>query len=190
MEEVDAIQKFNDEAPRVVTAAARLEIRTDQEYQLAAEFAGYNKAALETIEEERVKQTKPMNEALKATNAFFKRAREPYDQALTMVKAKLAQYQEDCCVREKLAIEAAKACDTHDAILAVSATVNASAPVAGNVQSRTYYEFVIEDESKVPDEFWAVDEKALGAFVRATKGAKVIPGVRVVIRKDVAVGKV
>ena len=38
----------------------------------------------------------------------------------------------------------------------------------------------IVNEAEVPDQFWKIDEVALNAFVRATKGQRPIPGVEII----------
>jgi hypothetical protein len=190
MTESNAIKKYEEQAPRVVEMATRVEIRCDADYQEAAGIAGQIKSAIGEIEDTRTGITKPMREALNQANAFFKRVSGPFEEAEKILKQKLAQYGQEAREREAKALQAAASAGTHEALIAVAATIGHSAPVASNVQSRTYYEFEITDRDAIPEEFWAVDEKALGAYVRATKGSKEVPGVRVIVRKDVAVGKI
>lgn len=52
-------------------------------------------------------------------------------------------------------------------------------PKMQDVQTRTNWKFEITDASLVPREYLIVDEKAVGAMVRARKGDTKIPGVRV-----------
>ena len=51
--------------------------------------------------------------------------------------------------------------------------------VPGMVE-RYNYSFEIIDRDAIPDQFWIVDEKAIGAIVRAQKDACQIPGIKVI----------
>jgi hypothetical protein len=51
---------------------------------------------------------------------------------------------------------------------------------------RTLYDFEVVDPNLVPDEFWMIDEKKIGALVRASKGTMVPPGVKVIETTSVA----
>lgn len=53
------------------------------------------------------------------------------------------------------------------------------APKAEGLGSRTSYKFRVVDDSQVPREYLVVDEKSIGAIVRARKGRITIPGVEI-----------
>lgn len=59
--------------------------------------------------------------------------------------------------------------------------VQSEAPAVAGIRKRTVYNFKVVDETLVPRQFLCVDEKAIGAFVRAKKqvGSDLIPGVLV-----------
>lgn len=52
-------------------------------------------------------------------------------------------------------------------------------PKVEGISYREDIDFEIEDESLIPREFLMVNEKAIRAFVKATKGSQKIPGVRI-----------
>lgn len=47
------------------------------------------------------------------------------------------------------------------------------------------YGYEIQDEAKVPREYLCVDDRKIGAVVRASKGSIAIPGVRIIRRESV-----
>lgn len=54
-----------------------------------------------------------------------------------------------------------------------------TAPKVAGTRKTTTWKYEIVDESAIPREFLCVDEKAIGAYVRARKDSTSIPGVRV-----------
>lgn len=66
--------------------------------------------------------------------------------------------------------------------------VEAEVPQVNGVSYRTDWDFEIVDESLIPRQFLMVNDKAIRAFVRATKGQQEIPGVRI-FAKQVLVRK-
>lgn len=57
--------------------------------------------------------------------------------------------------------------------------IEPTTPKVEGTSVRTFWKYEIVDSSKVPREYMIVDEKAIGAMVRAKKGSTSIPGVRV-----------
>lgn len=52
-------------------------------------------------------------------------------------------------------------------------------PTVDGLSFRTVWKFEVETPSLVPDNFWVIDDKAIGAVVRTQKERTVIPGVRI-----------
>lgn len=72
-----------------------------------------------------------------------------------------------------------KAQEIIDSVPVIAAPVLADAeiPKQHGVKVRKIWKFRVVDEAKVPRDWLVVDEKGLGAFARATKGARKVPGV-------------
>ena len=60
--------------------------------------------------------------------------------------------------------------------------------VAG-ISTKKIWKFEITDASQIPREWLIPDEKAIGAFVRATKGAKPIAGINIYEEETIAAGR-
>ncbi len=71
----------------------------------------------------------------------------------------------------------------------VAPIIQREAPKVPGISPRVTYSFEIVDESQVPDAWWVIDAKAVGAFVKSTKGARPIPGIRIFEVSDIAASK-
>lgn len=61
------------------------------------------------------------------------------------------------------------------------------APRIDGISYRDVWTFEIVDSARIPPEFWMVDEKKIGAVVRAMRSACNIPGIKVVVNRIAAV---
>jgi hypothetical protein len=158
-------------------------IETAEDFQVFADTLREIKTKRKIIEEEKDKVTRPMREALAAARELFDKIDDQYKTAESTIKRLIADYsvREQEAERKKLAA----ALDSGNARALVDLASQA-APVAQGVSTRDKFEFVIKDPSLVPDEYKCIDEKKIGAVVRASKGTIVIPGVEVVISTTVS----
>lgn len=178
-----ALEKYQAEIKQGLVAQARAAvITTDEDYQEICLVARRVKTRIEAIEEERKKITVPLNEALRNTNALARSVSEQYELAERILKDKISAHLQ---AAKELEAEVVQQTQTHDQL----GVVALAAPVAEGVSERTYYDFVIEDPSQVPDTFWVIDEKALRAYIKATKGKTPVPGVKILTKKDVAISR-
>lgn len=159
------------------------EIATKEDFQVFADVLRDIKTHRKVIEEEREKVLKPQRDALAASRALFDRLDNQYEEAEKHIKLLIADYTVREQAEERKRLSAAL--ESGDARVAVDLASQA-APVAQGVSTREKFSFVIENPSLVPDEHWVIDEKRIGALVRAAKGAIVIPGVRVVVETTVS----
>jgi hypothetical protein len=74
------------------------------------------------------------------------------------------------------------------AVIAPVISVASVAPKAAGVSMRTAWHVEIVDASLVPRDWLTVNEKALEAFARSTKGAVAVAGVRFFSEQTMAVG--
>lgn len=147
----------------------------------------------------------------KRTVALRDSLAKPLDEAERMVKARVggflaeherqrreaeaaaqAEAQRQAEAEQAAEAEALEAAGQHEAAAAVAlapveAPVVIAAPIAkpAGLSTVTTWHFVVDNPLVVPREYLAVDEKKIGAVVRALKGAAKIPGVRVYSTEDV-----
>lgn len=160
------------------------EIASQEEFEAYSDVLREVKTRRKVIAEEEDKVTRPQREALAAARALFKTLDAQFESAEKKLKALIADYDQRRKEEEKKALEAALQSDNARALVNLAAQ---AAPVAQGVSVRTLYDFIIVDPDKIPDDFWVVDEKKIGAVVRSTKGSIVIPGVEIVQRSSVSV---
>ncbi|KJU83916.1 hypothetical protein MBAV_003883 [Candidatus Magnetobacterium bavaricum] len=108
------------------------------------------------------------------------------------LEAEANKQHDDLCLQEAVALEKAGNVDAAMAILDApghtpAPLVVSNIPKVTGVSEREVWKFEVVDASKVPEQYKTVDEKKIGAIVRALKGITDIPGVRVWSEKQVAV---
>lgn len=159
------------------------QITSTEEYQELADSLRDIKTRRKFIAEEEDKVTRPLREGLNAARALFKNIDAQYLTSENKIKALLAAYDTERKEAERKALSAALETDNARALVTLAAQ---AAPVAQGVSMRTLYDFEVVDPNLVPDEFWMIDEKKIGALVRASKGTMVPPGVKVIETTSVA----
>lgn len=175
-----SLQKYEAEADAVNTALAKVQITDAASYEAAADYLRDVKTTLKTIEQQRTEITKPMNAALKKTNELFAKVSKKYLTAEAGLKGKIAVYLEAEKEREiKLLTSIAEGTSALE-------LASQGAPVAQGVSTRTTYDFEVVNESLIPDEFWALDDKKIGAYVRAMNDGTAPPGIKAVARTIVS----
>lgn len=207
------LEQLQQEIAVIEGVAANYIVTTPEQYADAGEQLMIVKSHQKVVEEERTKITKPMNDGLKAANAFFKKFSERLDSIESKFKTALIAYKtaEDQKLRadqareeekarkerEKLEAQAAKASAAgreeraaellQRAAAVVAPIVIADAPskVTG-ISMRDAWEYEVIDLSLVPREFMILNEKAVNAWVGSMKGDTKIPGIRVSCRKVMA----
>lgn len=164
--------------------AAGIRVRTDQEFEVAAEFLIRIKAAKKRVEDVIGPFVKDAHAAWKAAVARRKEIEAPLDEAEAKVKPLLSAYQEQ---KERQAIlerEAqAEAVAAGDVGALMEPVSSGEAPKVAGMSFREHWQFEITDARQVPREFLMPDEGKIGGVVRAMKGSASIPGVRVWMTK-------
>lgn len=177
----ESLAKLSDEADEVLERLQTVPVSTRDEYAFAAELVRDVATTLAEIESERVKITKPQYDAWRATNDLFARVRKRYEEADAILRTKMEAY---------LAAEAAREVALLQEVAAGNVTALAAlgdaAPVADGVSTRTRLGWEVVDEAIIPDEYWVLDKKAIGAAVKA---GKKIPGVKTTKSPAIAVEK-
>jgi len=189
----------------LLSHAQGIEIANDAQDAEAKAFLAQLHTASKRWEELRHWFVDPLNRQVKEINARFKAAAEPVGEAEGLVKSKVAVYfrarQEAARKEQERLRRAAEAKAARQAARAkargeeppppiiplpsVAAPEKTTRTEAGSVTVRKVWRFEITDEAAVPREWLMVNEKAIGAAVKA--GIRSIPGVRVYQAEEVAV---
>lgn len=158
---------YNDEQERIRQEEQRkaAEAARKERERLAQEAAKKEEAARKKREAEEEKARK-LEEAGRLAEAEAKR--------------EAAEAAEVAKVREaELAREAADQ-------IPDAPVVHHEQPKTAGVHTTKTWTFEIVDESKVPDEYKIIDEKAIRGVVKATKGKMQIPGIRIFQKSNIA----
>lgn len=174
-----SLDRLSAESQEILDRLSPLEITNKDDYTFAADLARDVKTQLALIEAERKRIAGPQYEAWKATNNLFSRVREKYEVAEKILKQKMGSFLAAEKARETALLQEVANGDVTALALAAEA-----APTAQGVSERKVITFRVVDESQVPDNFWMLNEKAIGAAVRA---GVVVPGIETVVETTVAV---
>ena len=180
-------------------------ITDDQEDAAAKEFLVQVSTARKRWEELRHWFSDPLERQKKAIIARFKADAAPVEEAERIVRAKVAVYyreKQEAARREqerlrklaekrqeRVVAKAEARGEEAPAPIIPLPTVEAPAKTTrtaeGSVTMRTVWKFEVTDPQAVPREYLIVNEKAIGAVVKA--GVRQIPGVRIYEVEEVAV---
>jgi hypothetical protein len=199
---------------RLRAFAKNLVIKTAAGYEQAAELLKSIKASLATIENARERITKPLNVALRETNAQAKVAAAPFLADELAIKRAMIAYsdlqdrlrdeeqrrQNEIARKEQLRLQeiadraAAKGQEgkaeafQERAQSVVAPIAQQAAPKVGGISIPKVWTFEITDEALIPREYLEVNETKIRKVVTALKKDTVIPGVRVYEVKRIAAG--
>jgi hypothetical protein len=149
----------------------------------AGESARADLAALET---ERLKITKPLNDAKRAVDAFFKPGKDACVAVIECVKSRLAEFAAAADKAQDTALAAVA--EGHDDEATLAAAHGAGPTLPASVFARDVVDFEVADLSLVPREFMCLDEGLVRAYIthkRDLGEAVAIPGINVFMRKEV-----
>lgn len=189
---------------------------TAADYQVAGEELKRVKDAQKKLDELRRGMTRPLDAAKKAIMDFFRGPEEKLARAEAGIKRAMLTYSEAeekkrreaqaraeeaaRKERERLEAQAAKAAaagKVEKAAILEQAAAATVAPIAvpepakvAGVSMREVWKFEVVDPAAVPREFLVVDEKKIGAIVKALKGDTNIAGIRVYVEKTLAAASV
>lgn len=184
------IAVIQTEISPIVAKAKAIEVKDPKSMEVASKMLSELNVQLDRITEEKEKVTKPLNEALKAERGRWKPIETILETSIDHLRGSISEYQtaEVKRVREeearianrvgegkgKLKVETAVA-----KIEAIDTPESKVITAAGMVSFREDKVLVIQDESKIPDEYWVIDEKKL---LDALKGGASVPGAELDIK--------
>jgi hypothetical protein len=187
----------------IVQRVRRVEIRTREDAEVAANILKQIKFMLGDAEAKRLALTGPLNDHIRMINAEFLKLTGPLKEADAEGRGKLGAYQDaerrrmeqearDRVAAEQAALEAAEkareagAGDLADDIVAQVAAMPDPAIVEKVVPIRTGFTtagvrkgwaFEVEDAAAVPAEYLTLNDKAINAAIK--RGVRAIPGLRI-----------
>ena len=129
----------------------------------------------------------PLREVERAAREWFRAPLETYQMIETVLKQRVAGYQETLRREKQAAIVAAGREPTPTAMAQLTALAVPPTPTA--ISFRKTWEVEITDPNLVPREYLLIDVAALRKVCQATKGQIQVPGVRFFQKDGVAVGK-
>jgi len=138
-------------------AVKALPADTAEDFAILGEALTHTKSQAKRLEEIRTGITKPLNQALRATNELFRPALRAYEDAEATIKGKIAEYMG----RQRAAQEAA---------LVAGLPSEAPASAAG-VSTRIRKGFRVVDDAAVPREFCSPDPEKIRAHLDAGNAA-------------------
>lgn len=163
------VEPIRAEAASMVPQLAGLVISSQSMCDKAGALLVATKAKSKALEAERTKVTKPLLDAKKAIDGWFKPAKAALAAVEQALKTGLAGY---VTAQEQARIDALQL-GNHDAALAVAPAV-----MPAGVSTRTTWKYEILDPAAIPREYLAIDSAKIQAHVTAHKSQTSIPGIR------------
>lgn len=190
------VQEIEGESHTIADLARGLVIVDDATNTMALDGLSRARRAVKQVEELRHRFVDPLNAQVKAINDYFRQMSAPAAEADGILAGKTSAWR-------ALQQQAARAEQARLSALAVAPRPAGSGPApflapmlavppktmqtaSGSVVGfREVAHFEIVDAMEVPADYWQIDEKKLGAAVRA--GVRTIPGVRIWTTEEPAV---
>jgi hypothetical protein len=202
------------EANVVLDSAKSVVIKTPEQANQAGDWRNKIKAKLKQLDAERKELTKPLDDVKSKIMDKYRPATEALDAAYKLFDQALIKWLDDQeKIRQeqqrKLDEEAEKKRKSAEAKAAewadkgndkkaeewaekaetVVAPIVAAAPKVTGMMFRDDWDFEITNSTIVPRQFMIPDEKAIRAYVKATKGKSPIEGVRIIPKKVAATSR-
>lgn len=187
----DDVQEKAKEAEEYLAGFEDFYIENEGDLEVAVECLKEVKTNFKQIKSEQELATKPMNAALKQVRSWFKPALDVLTRTEVLLKMKVSNYHLLVEERSRKAMEEAATASAegnfdaaHDAAKNIVA-----APQSKGVSVSRYYDYEIEDMSKVPRRYLAVDHSAVKIHIKKAGKSQPedIPGIKFVEKSRTAV---
>lgn len=195
-------------------APPQLIVQNDNDLAIASDQIRWVQTAIKTLTEKRLSITRPLDESKKNVMAMFamplanlEGRKSQLNAVITAYEAAVAEQRE---AEQRAENERAQSQEASERSILVDGAeqaladgnieraealldaadnvhvpaVNVAAAKRPGVSMKSYWSYKVTDESKIPDEFWILDEKRLGALARAEKDKLNIPGIEAVEDKQ------
>jgi hypothetical protein len=175
-----------EEAEKALQVIQRMDLTSQARRDKAGIALAEIRARIAGLEAQRKDLTAPINEAKKRVDALFNVPKEYWQACNVALSERLLAATEEAEREQRKALAAvAEAGGNVEAATLMVAHDTPRTP--DGLQERTSWSFRITDESKVPDDFWIIDESYIVKRIRA--GAREIPGVEIFEVKSFAKGR-
>lgn len=174
-----AIVPIHEEAKSTLARLPQVVIQNQQMLDIAGQLLQKIKGDAKRLDEQRKTATKPMFDAKKTVDSWFKPALDTLKECEDQLKAAIVNYTEE---QERIRVEALERGD-HETAIAHSDPV-----LPEGVQTRRTWKFEITDYDAIPREFLAVDVAKIQSYVTEHKDKASIPGVRAYLDTGIAAG--
>jgi hypothetical protein len=205
VESDERFQTLASGALELLGRAREIQIRDDESDAEAKQFLVQVTTARKRWDELRTWFVGPLNNQVKAINNLFKAQAAPVDEAENVLRGKVGVYfrarQEAARKEQERLRKLAEARNARQAVRAEERGEEPPAPIfplptvaaplktthvdSASVTVRKVWRFRVVDPAQVPDEYKVVDERKIGAVVKA--GIRNIPGVEIFEIEEVAV---
>jgi hypothetical protein len=198
-----AVIEAQKETPSIQVKLDALTIKTDADEKLCIETGVIIARIEKALEEERKKYVDPLNKQVKTINTFFKGYTDKLSEFKETARKKISDYRsekERKRLEEQKRLDAILAKQREEELKQAAATgttapaIGLSVPVAplantvksdtGSASGRSVWKWSVEDYSKIPDEYYILDEKLINANVKG--GMRSIPGIKIYEEKEVS----
>jgi len=180
--EQEIIADRQEETNEIIEAYKDFEIEDDEDYEVVAEGLKEVKRIYKELEERRKTVSKPLLEAKRNLDSWFKPATDLLLRTERDLKRKINEYTRKKKEQSKLAMEAAaKASREGDFDAAHEASKQiVELPTASGITVTSYYDYVVEDFDQIPREFLCVDHSAVNIHIKnaGKSKPKAVPGIR------------
>ncbi len=193
--EITTIQR---KARGLVSNAQALVVDDEESASNANELLVFVANAKKELEAQRVFLVKPLNDHVKDINAKFKEWVAPLDEADSVVRRKMLDFQREQEVlrvqeQEALRVEAQRLEHSSPDVLAPEPEEMPDLPVVsrtvatqgGSTSVRKTWVYEMIDEAAVPREYLIIDEGVITLAIR--DGVREIPGIRIYQKESLAV---
>lgn len=169
------------------------ELESDQDYKAHGELLSGLRTTVKDMTAQRDSMTKPLKDVVKRLTEMYKPTLDSLARLEGGVKRLMLDYRAKEEARKALLhaetqrLLASKSKAKQREAIGIVAEINEEEPRARGTSVRKVWRAVIKDESKVPREFWVVDERAVRADAVARGWSDPPPGVEYVQEDTMAV---
>lgn len=181
MENSPVLEKITANVPKLCEAAERAQIWDETSYNEAADLTKFLSESVKTVESERKRITKPMNDSLKAANAFFAKASEPLERAVTIIKGKILEYKKkEERFAEQARLEAEKKRkELEPEPVAPVVTPTIARGTFGTVSTQKRWTFEVKDLEAVPAQYITKTVNSQAVRTAISDGVREITGLQI-----------
>jgi hypothetical protein len=181
----DSVDKAREQGEDYLAAFEDFEIETPEDYEVASDCLKDVKKVAKQIKAEKELATKPMNTALRQVRSWFAPAEKALADTEKLLKTKIAdwtllqeQRNREAMQKAAAASQAGNFDEAHEAAKQITDRPKAK----GITVSQPGWDYILEDLSKVPREFLALDHSAVKIHLKNAGAEKPtpIPGVKFV----------